>query len=143
MTDTASEVLLIVLFYLLDVDIVGEPFFDNVSEVYNIAEMAVYVAFAHNKTYVFYLRQIVGAEAVLPVEWDIAALHNEVLTVLNGGLDHLFQNVPEVRRQLVIVIGRELGLTASYQPHFQVVYGQVGVLVFFKQLLCEERLPRM
>ena len=110
---------------------------------YNVAEMAGYVAFTHNKADVFYLRQIVGVKAALPVKGNITALDYEILFVFNGSLYHLFQNVPEVCRQLVVVIGRELGLTASYKSHFQVVDRQVGVLVFFKQFLREKRFPCM
>ena len=120
---------MIVLYYILNTDVIGESFLDSVPEADNVTEMAGYVAFAHNKADVFYLRQIVGVKAVLPVKWDIAALNNEILLILNGGLYHLFQNVPEVRRQLVVVIGSELGLTASYKPHFKVVDRQVRVLV--------------
>lgn len=48
-TDTAAEVLLIVLYYILNTDVIGEPFLDSIPEADNVAEMAGYVAFTHNK----------------------------------------------------------------------------------------------
>ena len=138
-TETAAEIFLIVLYYILNTEVIGEPFLDSVPEADNVTEIAGYVAFTHNKADVFYLRQVVGVKAVLPVKGNITALDYEILFVLNGSLYHLFQDIPEVCRQLVVVIGRELGLTTSYKPHFQVVDRQVGVFVFFKQFLREQR----
>jgi hypothetical protein len=63
-TDTAAEIFLIVLYYILNTDVIGEPFLDSVPEADNVTEMAVYVVFAHNKADVFYQRKVVGVEAL-------------------------------------------------------------------------------
>ena len=67
--------------------------------------------------------QILRREIFLPVEGDVAALHNQILVIFNGGTDHFPDNGPKIICQFVIVHGRQGGIPAADQTHFQVIHG--------------------
>ena len=77
------------------------------------------------------------------MEGDVAALHNEILLVLDGSLYHFPEDGPKVIRQFVIIHRCQIGLTAANEAHFQMVNGQVGILMLFQQLLGIDRLSHM
>ena len=97
--------------------------------------MVADVAFGHDKADVPDVLEVFGRKALGPVERDVAALDHHVLPVLDGDLDHLAQDRPQVRREQVVVLGRQVGAAAADQPHFQVVDRKIRVFVFFEQAL--------
>ena len=75
---------------------------------------------------------------------DVAALHDQVLTVFNGGLHHLTDNGPEICSQgAVMAHGGEGSITAADQTHFQMVHGKVGIAVCFQKSLGQGSLAGM
>ena len=77
--------------------------------------------FAEHQTAKTDVPQVFYRKAFLPVERDITALHNQVLSVFYGCLDHFRRYRPEVRGKLIIVLRRKAGLPTADKPHFQEV----------------------
>lgn len=75
-------------------------------------------------------------EVLFPPEWDVTPFDDHVLAVLDAGFNHLADYGLQVSGQFgVAALGRQTAVPAAYEPHFQVVYRQVGVSVFLQQLL--------
>lgn len=79
----------------------------------------------------------------LSSQTDIAALHDQVLSVLYHGLDRFPNNRSHIGFQLPVVLGRQRGISAPDQSHFQMVERQIRVAVFFQKLLCKQCFARM
>src|SRR5699024_6065185 len=108
---------------------------DDAFVAQDVVEVVADVAFGHDQADVPDVLEVFGRKALGPVERDVAALDYHVLSVLDGGLDHLAQDRPQVGREQVVVLGRQIGAAAADQPHFQVVDRKIRVFVFFEQAL--------
>ena len=57
-------------------------------------------------------------EIFSPIGWNVAALYDQVLSVLNCGLDDLADNGPQIFCKSIIVLRRQTGIAAPDQaPH--------------------------
>ena len=101
----------------------------------DILIVGIDVAFSHHKTTIPDLLQIVFSKGFLPVKRNIAAFHDQILIVFDGCLNHFPEDGPEIVRQFLIIAGCQLRLAAADQPHFQMVNGQIGIVVLFQQFL--------
>ena len=81
-----------------------------------------------------------GREVPPPAGGDVAALHDQVLAVLDGGLDDLPHDGPQTGFQLLVILRGEMRIAASDEPHFQKVHGQAGTAVFSDKPLRQQGL---
>ena len=96
----------------------------------------------HRKTDKSNRRQILFVEILPPVERDIAALYDQILFVLDRGLDHLPHDRPEIRSQrLIITQRRQFSIPAADKPHLQMVDRQIGIFELFQHPLRKKRFP--
>ena len=88
--------------------------------------------------------EVCFGKILLPSEGNVAALYNQVLLILDGGLDHFTDDGPQAGSQFLVAAGGgELGVPTADQPHFQVIDGEIGIMEFFQQLLGEKGLSGM
>ena len=121
---------------------VVQPLLHHIGPGLDFRIMAADVPLAHYQTAAADLGPVFGREILCPVEGNIAALHNQVLPVFDGGLYHLPHHRPEITGQsLVAAGGGQIGVPAPDQPHFQVVDGKIGVVVFLQEPLGQGGFP--
>ena len=128
---TESKIAFVVADQRGDVQVaVVQSLLDGVAVAANFVEVGFNIASGHDQTAIVNMGQVFRLKVFLPVEGDVAPLYDEVLSVFDGGFDHFTDDGPEVACQLIIVHGSQIRVTATDQSHFQVVDGQVGIMVF-------------
>ena len=105
----------------------------------DLTEMILYIFIAHSKADEPDRRQVLLIEIPPPAKRDIAALNNEVLSVLNRGLNDFPYDRPQVSGKSIIVLWRQTGIAAADKAHFQMIDRQIRVMVLFEHLLSKNR----
>ena len=109
----------------------------------NIPVMAADVPLAHHQAAVPDLLAVLRRKIFFPIKGDVASLHNEVLSVFDGGFDDLPHHRPQIICQFPVAAHRgERCISASDQAHFQMVNGKIRISVFFQKLLRKGGFPR-
>lgn len=103
----AFAVEMVVSFLLVDGTIrIVQSFFDIRAVLLDVSKVRVDIPVGKGKTDEPDLFQVVVGKVFSPAEGDIASLNNEILVVLNGGLDHFTHNRSEIPGEFFIVIRR-------------------------------------
>ena len=117
--------------------------FDNIGVLFDIPKVVADIVFAEDQAVIADMFQIGAFKVLLPVKGDVAALDDEILAVFNGGLDDLPENGPQISGQGIIVHGSQTGLSTADQPHFQMINGQVRIVVLLQKPLGQGGFSRM
>ena len=110
---------------------------------FNITKVGFDIPPGHDQAHIADFLPVAFIKVLFPVKGYVTALYNEILTVLNGSLYHFPHDGPEITRQLIIIHGRQIRISAADQAHFQMIDGQIGIMVFLKHALGKERFPGM
>ena len=113
---------------------------DHAGVFLDVRKMRFDVCGGHHQAVKPDLPEIGGREVPPPAGGDVAALHDQVLAVLDGGLDDLPHDGPQTGFQLLVILRGEMRIAASDEPHFQKVHGQAGTAVFSDKPLRQQGL---
>ena len=114
---------------------VVQPRFNGRGMIPYLIDMSFNVSIRHCKANKPYWLQILLTEFVTPIRRDVTALHYKVLPILYRCLHHFTDNRPKFFGEGIIIFWCESYLAASNKAHFQMVYRQIRILVFFKHPL--------
>ena len=75
------------------------------------------------------------------MKWNIAAFNDEVLFILDSRLHDLPYDWPQIPGQSFIILWRQCRIAATDQAHFEMIDGQIRVMIFFEHSLCKKGFP--
>ena len=74
---------------------VVQPLLDHIGIGFNIGKVMLNIIFAHHKTIIADLFPIIVIKVGFPVKRNVTAFYDQILMVLDGGLDHFPDNWPK------------------------------------------------
>ena len=86
-----------------------------------LVDMSIDIGIRHGQADKIDRPEVFLAKILSPVGRNVAALDNKILPVLDGGLNHLAHDGPEVFRKCVIILRCMVGVSAADEPHLQVI----------------------